>query len=185
MARAPELAIVFDGVSGDAQDDIARLHAGARRGAVLLHRRNQRAAWPVKSEGLGELCVQVLDGDADATAHDAAGFDDLLLDILRHVDRNRERQAHEAAGAAEDLRVDADHLARHVEKRPAGVTRIHGHVGLDERHVVLALQRARRGADDAGGNAVVEAKRRADREHPLAGLDARRIAQARWSSWSR
>src|SRR5256885_12199365 len=39
---------------------------------------------------------------ADAAAHHVAGLDELLLDVARHVDRNGERHAHEAAGAAED-----------------------------------------------------------------------------------
>src|SRR5205823_5727749 len=83
-----------------------------------------------------------------------------------------------ATGAAEDLRVDADHLAGHVEQRRAGVAGIHGHVGLDEGHVVvLSRHRARGGADDARGGAVLEAEGRADREHPLPRLDARRIAE--------
>ena len=131
----------------------------------------------LESEGLGELRVDVLDRHADAAADHAAGLDELLLDVARHVDGNGERHAHEAAGAAEDLRVDADHLARHVEQRPTRVAGIHRHVGLDERHVVLARHRARSGADDAGGGAVLEAEGRADGEYPLPRLDARGIAE--------
>src|SRR5205823_6082873 len=83
-----------------------------------------RAARALESKGLGELRVDVLDGHADAAANHVAGLDELLLDVARHVDRNGERHAHEAAGAAEDLRVYADHLARHVEQRPARVAGI-------------------------------------------------------------
>src|SRR5262245_58967151 len=112
---------MLDRVAGDAEDHIARLDAGLRGRAVLLYRGDQRAARTVEPERLGELRVEILDGDADAPAHHAAGLDQLLLDVARDVDWNREREPHEAARAAEDLRVDADHLTRHVEQRPAGV----------------------------------------------------------------
>src|SRR5256884_311936 len=172
-----ELAVALDRVPADTEDDIPRGDSRVGRRAVLLHRGHQCAVRPLESEGLGELRVDVLDGHADAAADHAAGLDELLLDVARHVDRNGERDAHEAAGAAEDLRVDADHLACHVEQRSARVAGIHRYVGLDERHVVLARHRARGGADDARGGAVLEAEGRADREHPLPRLDARGIAE--------
>src|SRR6201998_1266938 len=105
---------MLDRASGDGQDYIARLDAGMGRRAVLLHRGDERAARAVEPEGLRELRVEILDGDADASAHHAAGLDQLLLDVAGDVDRDREREAHEAARTAEDLRVDADHLARHL-----------------------------------------------------------------------
>src|SRR6202035_2073727 len=49
-----------------------------------------------------------------------------VFTVACHVDRNCERHAHVAARAAENLRVDADHLAGQVEQRTAGVTRIDG-----------------------------------------------------------
>ena len=58
------------------------------------------------------------------------------LHVARDVDRDRERQAHVAAGAAVDLRVDADHFAVEIEQRAAGVAGVHRDVGLDERRVV-------------------------------------------------
>ena len=65
-----------------------------------------------------------------------AGLHELVAHVHGHVDRNGERQAHVAAGAAEDLRVDADHFALQVEQRAAGVAGVHRHVRLDEGHVV-------------------------------------------------
>src|SRR3546814_4827906 len=89
------------------------------------------------------------------------------------VDRDREAHAHVAAGGAEDLRVDADHLAAHVEQRAAGVALVDGDVGLDERHVLLlrVAVAATDRADDAGGDRMVEAERRADRDRPLPRLE--------------
>src|SRR6516165_9655097 len=174
---ARELAEALDRTAVDGEDHVPGGDSGARGGAILLYRRHQRAARPVEAEGFGELSVDVLDGDADAAAYHTAGLDELLLDVARHIDRDGEGDAHEAAGAAEDLRVDADHFARQVEQRAAGVAGIDRHIGLDEGHVVLAGHRARGGADDARGGAVLEAERRADGEHPLSGLEARGIAE--------
>jgi len=77
---------------------------------------------------------------------DPAGGEDLLLDGLRHVHGNGKRQALVAAGARVDLGVDADHFATHVDERSAGVARVDGGVGLDERHEAVAWQRAPHGA---------------------------------------
>ena len=103
-------------------------------------------------------------------------LDELRLDLARDVDRNGERQALVAAGAAVDLRIDPDHFAVHVEERPAGIARVDRDVGLYERDVGAVGQRARLGADDTGGDGVVEAVRRADGHDPFA--DAHRIGIA-------
>ena len=175
---ARQLTVALDRMAVHAEDDVAGSDAGMRGRPVLLHRGHQRTARAVEPEGLGELGVDVLDGDADTAAHHVPGPDELLLDVARHVDRDGEGHAHEAAGAAEDLRVDADHFTGHVEQRAAGIAGIHRHVGLDEGHVVLARYRASGGADDARGGAVLEAERRADGEHPLPGLEVCRDRRA-------
>ncbi len=59
-----------------------------------------------------------LDLHAQAPVRGLDGCDDLILDLQRHVDRNREAQALEAAALRVDLRIDADHLALPVEQRP-------------------------------------------------------------------
>ena len=51
----------------------------------------------------------------------------LPLHAHGHIDRDGERDAHEPARAAEDLRVDADHLTLQVEQRAARVAGIHRH----------------------------------------------------------
>jgi hypothetical protein len=102
-------------------------------------------------------------------AADLAGLLDLLDRVHRQIDRDREADAHNRR-TREDLRIDADHLAARVQQRPAGVALVDRHVGLDERHVALVgTGAAAERADDAGGDRVVEAERRADRDHPLPG----------------
>src|SRR5438874_13638380 len=63
----------------------------------------------------------------------------------------------------------------HVERRAAGVTPVDRHVGLDEGHVA-GIERATLGAHDARGGAVLEAERRADRQHPFPDLEPARVA---------
>src|SRR5690606_15675686 len=52
-----------------------------------------------------------------------------------------------------------------------GVTRVDGHVGLDERYVVFVGQAATLGADDTGGHRMVETEGRTDGQHPAAHLE--------------
>src|SRR6185437_6720838 len=106
--RSGQLPVALDRASVDAENHIAGDDAGLGGWTVALDHAHQSPARAVEPEGLRQLRVDVLDGDADAAAHHVAGLDQLLLDIARHVDRNRERHAHVAARAAEDLRVDAD-----------------------------------------------------------------------------
>ena len=98
---------------------------------------DQRAARTVEAERIGELRVHFLDLHADAAARDLAGAHELLAHVVSDVDRDRERQAHVAAAAAVDLRIDADDFAVEIEQRAAGIAGVHGDVGLDERHAGL------------------------------------------------
>jgi hypothetical protein len=123
-----------------------------------------------------KLAGHVLDQHAEPAAADPPLFLELLDHVHGDIDGDREGQPHEAAGAAVDLGIDADHLAVEVEQRPAGVAGIDGDVGLDEGHIVLGGQVAALGADDAGRGRVLEAERRADGEHPFAHLEVRRRA---------
>ena len=57
----------------------------------------------------------------DASVAGIVSQPSVARDALRQIDRDRERQSHEAAGPAVDLRIDAHHLAAQVEQRPARV----------------------------------------------------------------
>ena len=59
-----------------------------------------------------------------STARRSQVVGQLLGDQVGGVDRNGEGQAHVAAAARQDLRVDADDLAAGVEQRAAGVAGI-------------------------------------------------------------
>jgi len=172
-----EVARALDALAVEREHHVARAQSGLLGRAARRHAGDQRAARAVELERLGQALVQLLHRDAEPSVPHAAGGEDLVLDANRHVDRDREGQALVAAGARIDLRVDADHAAARVEQRPARVARVHRDVGLDERHVGVARQRASLGADDAGGRALLEAERRADRQHVVADGELRGVAQ--------
>ena len=78
-----------------------------------------------------------------------AVLDQGSLDVLDEVRGDGQADALETAAAALDRRVDADHLAVHVDERPAAVAGIDGRVGLQEVFVHVHVQIAALGADDA------------------------------------
>ena len=122
----------------DLEDDVAGLDAGLVAGAVAFDHPDQRAVRAIESERIGELCIDFLNRHADAAACDLAVRDQLILHIAGNIDRHRERQAHVAARAAVDLRIDADDFALEIEQRTTGIAGVHRDVGLDERRVVAA-----------------------------------------------
>ena len=95
---------------------------------------------------------------------------------LGQVDRDGKAQALVAAAAGVDLRVNAHHLARGVEQRAARVAGVDGRIGLNERHGVVVGQGAAFGAHHAGGDRVVQAEGRANRQHPFAHAEVGGLA---------
>ncbi len=166
-----------DWLAVGAQNHVTHLHTALGSRAIFKHLRNQRAGRLVQTKRLGEVLVHFLDDHTQPAAADFAISLELVGDIHGDVDRNRERQPHETTGAGEDLRVDPDDFASHVEQRATGVTRVDGHVGLNERHIGVVRQAAPLGTDDTLGHGVIETERRADRQNPFADLERIGIAQ--------
>src|SRR5207245_2628623 len=106
--QARQVARILHRLAVEADDDVRGLDSRLVGRAALLDGVDQRAARTLQPEGGRKVARHLLDHHADAAARDAALVAQLLLDVERHVDRDRERQAHEAAGAAVDLRIDAD-----------------------------------------------------------------------------
>src|SRR5690606_15323214 len=118
-------------------DHVARLDARLLRRAAGHHIGHQCATRVGQAQSGGLLATDRLDLHADLSAAHFTGGLDLFDHVAGHVDWDREAHALVAAGAAEDLRVDADVLAAGVEQRAAGIAAIDRDVGLDERHVAL------------------------------------------------
>ena len=124
----------------DAGDHVTGLQARLLGRAAGRHAGDQRAVGPLEAERRRQRCRQVLQRHAQPRVVDAALGDDLRLRVQRHVERDRERQALEAAALRVDLRVDAHHAAAGVEQRAAAVAGVHRGVGLDEGHHAVARQ---------------------------------------------
>ena len=105
------------------EDAIAAAKAGLVCRAAVDDLRELHAVLAV---GLGEL-------HAEVAVLDAAALDQLRDDRADDLDRHRVADADVAAGAALDLRVDADDAAAAVEQRAAGVAAVQRRVGLDRR----------------------------------------------------
>ncbi len=156
------------------EDDVPDFEPGLVRRATLLDAAHECTLGPLQSERAGDVAGHVGDRHADTPAHHASGRPQLLHHPHDLVDRNGERDAHETAGATVDLRIDPDHFPGQIDQRPAGIARIDGDVGLDERQIVSGI--ATLGRDDSGGDRVVESERRTDRQHPFTHTQAIRIA---------
>src|SRR3970282_434252 len=103
-----------------------------------------------------------LDDTAEPAAGDLSLGDQLGVDPLGHVGRDREADADVAARAREDGAVDSDDLARHVHGWPARVARVDRRVRLEEVVEGSLADGAPFGADDARGHGLLEPERRAD-----------------------
>ena len=137
----------------------ATLFTSAPAPGVSVHRRR-------------ELGRDVLHADAEPRARDTCPVLRICVGhALRHVARDGEA---DALAAADDHRVDAEHVALQIAERPAGVARVDARVGLqvvlDRVHPEAAAALRR---EHAGGHRVAEAERRADGDDPLA--HARRV----------
>ncbi len=146
-------------------------HAGAVSRTAAHHPGDQDALRVGELVGICHLGGQVVDLDPDPSARHRSGLDDLLHDLARQADGDREPDAHGAAAAREDRGVDADQVARAVYQRAARVAGVDGGIGLNEVFErvdaeVSALQRA----DDPHRHGLADAEGVADRQHHVADV---------------
>jgi hypothetical protein len=115
-------------MSRGGDDDVADLGAGALGRAVVfrLERLDLGAADRRETRGLCIIRVDLTDRDAEDGALHLAVLDQIVHDLLRQRDRNREAVAGVVAGSAGDRAVDADHVTADVEERTARVTWVDG-----------------------------------------------------------
>ena len=107
----------LDGLFVEREHDVSDLDARAFGRAAGEHPGDERAPRPGHPERLGKLARHVLDQDAEPSPGHAALVAQLVHDVHRDVDGDREREAHEPSGAAEDLRIHPDDLALQIEQR--------------------------------------------------------------------
>ena len=96
----------------DLRDDVARLDAGLLGRPARLDRLDAARRAPCPGRAIRRRRSSLADDDADPAAHDPpADFSCSDTRVASSIG-NRERDAHVTAGAAVDLRVDADRLRR-------------------------------------------------------------------------
>src|SRR5262249_10929396 len=116
-------AIVRHRLAVEGQHDVAVLHAGFCRGSTIGHTRDPRATRPVHAHALGARLRDLLNAHAKPAADDLAA-PKLVDDALRRIGWNRKTDADRATTRRVDRRIDADHVAIHVEQRAAGIAAI-------------------------------------------------------------
>ena len=62
----------------------------------------------------------------------------LLRDAIGYIHGNSKRHALVTTRQGKYLRVDADHLTRHIDQRATRVAGVDGRIGLDEWHRAIA-----------------------------------------------
>ena len=106
-----QIVAVLDRLAGQRRDDIAVLHARLVGRRILEHLRHEHALVLVQTQARGHVVIEILDLHAEIAAMHHAVLEQLLHDVLGHVGGDGQADALEAAAAALDRRVDADHLA--------------------------------------------------------------------------
>ena len=158
------------------RDDVEWTEIALVGGRVGFDRPDDHALVEAFEEIADRLIVaERLDPNPEPRANDALAGDQLLPDLIREVDRDREA---ETAIQSVDERVHARRPAIDIAERTAAVARINRSVGLQVVRDRIAAGRDQFApafpADHAVGEGVIELKRRADRERELP--DAHRIA---------
>ena len=116
--------ISFDVLAVELDDDVARQDGAVVDRPALDDAGDQRALGRCHAEALGDVVGHRLDAHAEPAAPRLAELAELVDDAQRQLDGNRKADADRAAGRRDDRRVDADHLAVHVEQRPPELPRL-------------------------------------------------------------
>src|SRR5690606_28980044 len=128
-------------------DHVTGLDPGFLSGTARLDAAHRRARRLLQTQGVRDLFRDLADLNADPAPHHAAALLQLLGNLHGLIDRDGQRNAHEAAAARNDLRVHAGLLRPRVGQLTAGVAGVNGHVWLDEGQIIPGIPRLR--ADDA------------------------------------
>src|SRR5262245_21344521 len=141
--------------------------------AISLRFGHKRALRRFQTKIVRDLGGDWLDLHTDSAAGDFAVLLELGHDRLHSRSRDRKSYADRTARRREDGRVDANHVAVHIESRPAGIAFVDRGIDLNEVVVRSRPDVAAARRNDTGRHGPAEAERITDRQHPIA--DARRL----------
>jgi hypothetical protein len=170
-----------DRIGAASQDHIPFVQPRVGRRAVRLDRQDEHARW--NGEALqARLCAGKRHGltrDANVAAPDPAVANQPRRDEPRGVARDGEA---EALRGNHGRGIDADHVAARVHERSSRVARVERRVGLNDvvhQPPGARAQRAAEGADDAGGDRMLQAVGIADGNRHLSDAHRLRVAERR------
>src|SRR5262249_52665610 len=148
--RARQRARILHRLAVHRQNDISGLDAGLGRRAARLRFGNERAFRFLDAEAVGDVGGHRLNLNADPAARDGTPVLELRHDALDRLSRDRESDAHRAAGRRKDRRVDADDVTIDVEGWATGIALVHRRIDLNEIVVGAGADIAPARRDDAG-----------------------------------
>ena len=171
-----QLMRVLDRLAVDLGHNIPRFEPCLVGGIPFEDIRNQGAALVFDLHALGDILTDVLNGNPQPSpGHLPLGLQ-VRQDGFRHADRDGEPNS---LPLRNDRRVDADHLALHVEERSPAVSRVDGGVGLDEIVIRPRADHAALCADDPGGDGLLQAEGVPDGQNPVSHPELLRVARFR------
>src|SRR6266404_304549 len=176
--RVDQIVSSLDRLSVYVRDDIAALQAGFFRRAAGLNTHDHHAIGSAKFFQRNRIGAQIfLETDADRAARNAPLLNQLVVNVYCHARGKSKSDTFVTAAARNDCRIDADHFTGQIHQGPTGVSRVDGSVGLQELLKLPAYSTAIFRTDDSRSHGRVQAKRTANRQHPIADLHAIGIPQ--------
>ncbi|KFL48756.1 hypothetical protein IL54_4397 [Sphingobium sp. ba1] len=162
-----EILFGADFLARDADDHVACLDPGLLRALARLDTLYELAAILGEAKRFGQIFTQRADLHAQIAATHGFALAQRFHDRGGLFRRNGKADADIAARRRQNLAVDADHIAAHVEHRATGIALVDRCVGLDEL-LVPATGIAMHGRDDPGGHRARQGEWVADRDDPVA-----------------
>ena len=160
-----------------AKDDIAGLNPGPFRAFAGLDGLDDFAARPFDAERRRQIVGDRGDADAEIAARHVFPAPKLLDDRRRIFGRNGKTDPDIHAGRREDLRIDTDDVALHVEERATGVSAIDRGVGLQEPVIGADAGHPLHRRDDSRRHGRPDPERVADGDHPVTRPGQRAVAE--------
>ncbi|MNV01074.1 hypothetical protein D3C71_912620 [compost metagenome] len=159
------------------QHDIAGLDRAIFHRSALGDAGDKRTLGAIHAEACRHIVGDGLDTNTEPAAARLTEFDELLDDILGKLRRHGESDTDRTAARRNDRRIDADHLALHVEERTAGIALVDGRIRLDEIVIGAGIDITPARGNNTDRQRSAKPEGIADGHHPVADAHAARITE--------